>query len=71
MVIEISNPAFKCENDEAIFFSRLYQLPGYDGVVGQGTKLFVTLTSQNDKVIPGEIDEICRFWNTTFKIVSQ
>jgi hypothetical protein len=69
MKIEISGPFFKCEEDENIFFSRLYSLPGYDSVVGKGSYLYLTLKHDSKNQALNQVQEICDFWNTTYKVL--
>lgn len=71
MLIEIAGPVFKCSEDENIFFERIYSLPGYEGVVGRGGNLYLTIAEVSGKVALEEIQAICDFWNTTFHIVNE
>lgn len=69
MVIEIPAPVFKCAEDENVFFSRIYGLPGYDHIEGQGRNLCLTLKNHPEEAAVEELQEICNIWNTTFNAV--
>ncbi len=64
--VEIVGPVFKCEEDENIFFSRLYALQGYVNVVGKGLNLYLKLKTEFAQECLVELEEICNIWNTTF-----
>jgi hypothetical protein len=68
MKIEILAPVFKCAEDESIFFSRLYSLPGYDSVVGKDRILYLILEDGSANVAINEVQEICDIWNTTYRV---
>ena len=69
MELEILGPTFKCSEDENVFFSRIYSLPGYDNVVGHGRYLYLTLKNNPDHSALIQIQEICEFWNTEFRLL--
>jgi len=69
MIIEIPGPVFKCDEDENIFFSRLYAMPGFNGVTGKGLNLYLTLTDHAQETVIDELQEICNMWGTTFKVL--
>lgn len=69
MEFEILGPTFKCQEDENVFFSRIYSLPGYDNVVGQGRYLYLTVKNQPDRLVVNQVQEICEFWNTEFTLL--
>lgn len=69
MKIEILRPIFKCEEDENIFFSRLYSLPGYDTVVGKGRSLYLTLKNGSENATVNKVQETCDIWNTTYRVL--
>lgn len=71
MLIEIPGPIFKCEADENIFLSRLYDIPNYDNVIGKGGNLYLTLTELPGKKALDELQVICDTWGTTFKVLGE
>ncbi len=71
MIIEISGLVFKCEVDETIFFSRLYELPSYHNVVNNGLSLYLTLTEESKESAIKELQIICDTWGATFKILEE
>lgn len=71
MLIEISDPVFKCEADKNVFFSRIYEIPGYDSIIGKGVNLYLTLTGNSKEAVIEELQVICDIWGTTFKILEE
>ena len=71
MLIEISVPVFKCEEDENVFFSRLYELPNYDSVIGKGLNLYLRLTENPNETVIEELQVICNMWGTTFRVLEE
>ena len=71
MLIEISVPVFKCEEDENVFFSRLYELPNYDSVLGKGLNLYLRLTENPKEAVIEELQVICNMWGTTFRVLEE
>lgn len=71
MLIEISGPVFRCEEDEKVFFSRLYGMPNYDSVIGKGLNLYLTLTENSKETVIEELQAICNMWGTTFKVLEE
>jgi hypothetical protein len=52
MLIKISNPIFKCEEDRSVFFSCLYSLYEYQDIIANGQSLELTVNEQKrDKLI--------------------
>jgi hypothetical protein len=80
MLIEISAPVFKCEEDENIFFLRIQGLPNYKHVAIHESCLQVTLlepvvasTVQGNVAsvsAMNELQEICDIWGTRFRILT-
>ncbi|WP_067986984.1 hypothetical protein [Neptuniibacter pectenicola] len=80
MLIEISAPVFKCEEDENIFFLRIQGLPNYKHVAIHESCLQVTLlepvvaSSVQGNVASvsamNELQEICDIWGTRFRILT-
>jgi len=79
MQIEIEYPIFKCADDEAIFFSRLAEVPGYEQVVGKtvgntvgkNRQLYLTVKDGVEPEVTQELQSICDCWHTTFRIVKK
>ena len=70
MLFEIVGPVFKCADDEGIFFSRLYELPGYENVIGKGRNLYLNFSANPNEAVLHQLKEICNNWHTTFKPVN-
>ncbi|KXJ50412.1 MAG: hypothetical protein AXW15_05335 [Neptuniibacter sp. Phe_28] len=80
MLIEISAPVFKCEEDENIFFLRIQGLPNYKHVAIHESCLQVTLLEPvvvssvqgNAASVSAmdELQEICDIWGTRFRILT-
>ncbi|MCB1637148.1 MAG: hypothetical protein KDI51_21360, partial [Xanthomonadales bacterium] len=51
MLFEIVGPVFKCADDEGIFFSRLYELPGYENVIGKGRNLYLNFSANPNEAV--------------------
>jgi hypothetical protein len=71
MLFEIAAPVFRCADDENIFLSRLCELPGYDKVIVKGRNLHLQISANPDETLIAQLQEICNFWHTTFKPVSE
>jgi len=71
MLFEIVSPVFRCADDEDVFLSRLCELPCYDKVVVKGRNLYLHIAADADGVLIDQLQEICSFWHTTFKPVSE
>jgi hypothetical protein len=71
MLIEIAGPVFKCEDDKNIFFSRLYEMPNFEGVVGLGTSFHLTLTDIPGETVMVELQTVCDMWGTNFTVLSE
>lgn len=70
MEIEIVVPTFKCEEDEKIFFSRLHGIDGFEGVVGKGFNLHLSLIAKSGEGQIRELQSICNMWGTSFKVLN-
>ncbi|TNC83163.1 MAG: hypothetical protein C9356_01590 [Oleiphilus sp.] len=71
MKIEIKSPFFKCEEDENVFFTRLYALPGFESVMGNGGSVYLILKNGSESVVVKQVQDICDFWNTKFKVLDE
>ena len=71
MLIAITAPVFKCEDDKHIFLSRLYAIPNYEDVSKKGNEWHLTLTEKSNQLAVEELQEICAMWGTSFKILTQ
>lgn len=71
MLIEIAGPIFRCEDDEAIFFSRLSELPGFDSVRRQGLSLYLSLADAYRESALNELQSICNMWGASFDILKR
>jgi len=69
MLIEIASPIFKCEEDENIFFSRLYGLPNFNSAISKGLNVHLTLADTSNDAAFEELQIICDVWGTAFKVV--
>jgi hypothetical protein len=69
MLIKIAGPIFRCDEDETIFFSRLYEIPGFDNVRGQGLCLYLNLADTYQESALKELQSICNMWGTSFDIL--
>lgn len=65
---EIIAPIFRCEADESIFLSRLYELEGFQSLAATDTKLYLELKviSADDSLF--ELREICDMWHAEYKV---
>ena len=70
MLIEISTPVFKCEEDRRVFFSRLYSLHQYDDVIAKGQNLALTLSENKPISVMHELKALCDMWGATLKILA-
>ena len=66
MKINITRPIFKCQHDETIFFERLSQINGFEGVIEDGHQLNLSVDLGNEQVTLQELQSICDIWNTEF-----
>ncbi len=62
MEITIQGPTFYASQDEELFFSCIYQLPGYQGVVGQGTDLQISFADPLSEETVMRLLVILRRW---------
>jgi hypothetical protein len=69
MLIKIAGPIFRCDEDETIFFSRLYEIPGFDNVRGQGLCPYLNLADTYQESALKELQSICNMWGTSFDIL--
>ena len=65
---EITAPIFRCEADERIFLSRLYELEGFQSLATKDAELYLALKviSADDSLL--ELREICDMWHADYKV---
>ena len=63
--IQVEGPVFNSQEDEALFFQCIYNLPGYEGVVGRGTVLTISFTENISTEAHDLIKALCTRWETT------
>ena len=69
MLVKIVVPVFRCKEDENIFFSRLYDLSGFDQIISKGGQLYLTLVDVDEEETEAEIQEICAVWGAVFEVL--
>jgi hypothetical protein len=62
MDITIEGPDFYHQEDEDIFFSCIYNLPGYQQVKGHGVELTISFASDISEQAVMQLLVICRRW---------
>lgn len=64
MKILIEGPVFYGQEDENIFFSCIYNLPGFKAVTGVGTRLQVEFEIEISIEAREQVSVLCQRWNT-------
>jgi len=62
MEITIHGPTFYDQEDENVFFSCIYSLPGYKQVRGHGSELTISFDSEVSDTDIIQLLVICRRW---------
>lgn len=71
MLIEITGPVFKCEEDKNIFLSRLYAIPNDAAVSVKAFNYYLTVNELSKQVDLQELQAICDMWGTSFKVLEE
>lgn len=69
MQIEITLPAFRCQNDEDVFLSRLQELPALSDFKRTGSHLYVTLANRAAADALPTLEDICTSWSARCQVV--
>lgn len=69
--VEIIVPIFRCEADKRIFFSRLYELKGFESLAAKDTKWYLELKVRSVDDSVSELQEICDMWHADFNVLIQ
>lgn len=62
--ISIEAPVFYGDEDENIFFSCIYNLPGFKSLTGKGTRLNIEFNNEISDEAREQIDVLIQRWNT-------
>ncbi len=63
MDITIQGPCFYHQEDENIFFSCIYNLPGYQQIKGHGVELTISFANDISEQAVMQLLIICRRWS--------
>lgn len=63
MEIIIEGPSFYAQEDEDLFFSGIYGLPGFEQVRGQGTQLKIEIAEPVKDEAIVKLVVLCRRWS--------
>ena len=69
MVLEIQSPVFKGADERKICISHLAEIPGYEGVIGNGAILRLIITDSSEELVGEELQNVCDVWNANFRAV--
>jgi len=67
MDITINGPMFYHEEDENLFFSVIYKLPGFKEVTGAGRELKISFTQDISNEAVMQLLVLCRRWGIEIK----